>query len=96
MSSDAVMLDSPAQTPTPKGHPPPPPSNSSNLPADIAMIMDDNNASGASSAATTTSSSWENKKYRDELNLVKSRLQHQNFDIGKGPPWARGPLKDAC
>lgn len=78
------MLDSPAQTPTPKSHHPPP-SSSGTLPADAAMVIDDNNnntTTGAPAAAANRSS-WDTKKYREELNVARSRLQHQNFDIGR-------------
>lgn len=81
MSSDSIMLDSPAQTPTPKSHPAPL-TNSSLLSNDIAMI-DDNNPGGVSAA--TNSTAWDTQKYREDLTHVKSRLQHQSFDISRLP-----------
>lgn len=83
MNSDSIMLDSPAQTPTPKSQPAPPINVvvSGTVPTDISMMIDDNN-SGASATGASTNS-WDTKKYREELYTARSRLQHQNFEICK-------------
>lgn len=80
MNVDSIMLDSPAQTPTPKSHHAPP-ASSGTVPTDIAMMIDESN-SGAP-AATANPTSWDTKKYREELSLARSKLQHKNFDIGR-------------
>lgn len=68
------MLDSPAQTPTPKSHNPsqPPATNGAN--GDITM---------SETAAPTT---WlNNQKWRDDYTTVTNRLEHRSFKTRNGP-----------
>lgn len=65
MNSDSIMLDSPAQTPTPKSHPPPPNGTSS----DVAMT--DN-------AAVAQPINWlNNAKWTEEYQVAEGRLLHR-------------------
>lgn len=77
MSSDAIMLDSPAQTPTPKSHHP-------SLPPPPATI----GASGASGdvtmSGTAAPTNWlNNQKWRDDYVTVTARLDHRSFKTRK-------------
>lgn len=80
MSTDAIMLDSPASTPDPKTQR----SNPMNaaglsLASDGAMDID-SHANGASAlAAPTTAGSWDTKKWRDDVHLTRARLLHQHY-----------------
>lgn len=74
MSSDAIMLDSPAQTPTPtpKSHNPsqPPATNGAN--GDVTM------------SETAVPTSWvNNQKWRDEYASATTRLEHRSFKTRK-------------
>lgn len=75
MSSDAIMLDSPAQTPTPtpKSHNPshpPPATNGAN--GDVTM------------SETAAPTNWlNNQKWRDEYSAVTTRLEHRSFKTRK-------------
>ncbi|KAJ0121236.1 hypothetical protein N8I77_004192 [Diaporthe amygdali] len=76
MSTDAIMLDSPAQTPTPtpKSHNPsqPPATNGAN--GDITM------------SETAAPTNWlNNQKWRDEYTTANSRLEHRSFKTPRDP-----------
>lgn len=70
-ASDAIMMDSPAQTPDPKGQfsapPGPPPVEVS---ADVLMAVDNQ---------PSESAGWDTRKWREELQFVTSRLQHPQW-----------------
>lgn len=74
-SSDSIMMDSPAQTPDPKGQfsapPGPPPTDAS---TDVLMAVDNQASEG---------SGWDTKKWREDLQFVTSRLQHAHWIPGK-------------
>lgn len=77
MSSDAIMLDSPAQTPDAKGkHSSPTPANIAALPADIIMSID----SQVNGSTAGTAGSWDTKKWRDDVQLFRNKLQHQGYN----------------
>lgn len=67
------MLDSPAQTPTPKSHNPshpPPATNGAN--GDVTMTE------------TAAPTNWlNNQKWRDEYATVTTRLEHRSFKTRK-------------
>lgn len=65
-------MDSPAQTPDPKG----PHHVSTELASDGAMDIDSN----VDEAAANTASAWDTKKWREDLHMVNSKLQHKNWD----------------
>ncbi|PSR97526.1 hypothetical protein BD289DRAFT_91052 [Coniella lustricola] len=77
MSTDAIMLDSPAQTPDPKPqHGNPLNTAGLSLATDSAMDID-SHTNGASVAQTTVS--WDTKKWRDDVHLIQARLLHQHY-----------------
>ncbi|KUI66634.1 hypothetical protein VM1G_01546 [Cytospora mali] len=69
MNSEAIMLDSPAQTPTPKSHPPPQNGTSSDA------AMSDNTVTATAMTPTT----WmNNSKWTEEYKAADSRLSHRD------------------
>ncbi|KAK7745441.1 hypothetical protein SLS53_002939 [Cytospora paraplurivora] len=63
------MLDSPAQTPTPKSHPPPPNGTSS----DVAM------SDTTATAAAAQPTNWlNNGKWTEEYKVTEARLLHRD------------------
>lgn len=75
-SADAIMLDSPAQTPDPKGQFHAPHSNNE-MPVGQPMVIDSQASEGAASG------SWDTKKWRDELQAVTNKLQHPHWNPRK-------------
>lgn len=71
------MLDSPAQTPTPKSHnpsQPPPATNGAN--GDVTM------------SETAAPTNWlNNQKWRDEYAAVTTRMEHRAFKTRKNTHW---------
>lgn len=77
-SSDAIMLDSPAQTPDPKGQFHSIQSNT-DMPAGQPMVIDSQANEGSASG------SWDTKKWREELQSVENKLQHPHWSPCKAP-----------
>lgn len=78
------MLDSPAQTPDAKSQHPPnlrAGTSSTAIPNDIAMMIED--ANGSNPNFSETVGGWDTKKWREDLQLVTSKLQHPHFNPGK-------------
>ncbi|POS71576.1 hypothetical protein DHEL01_v210027 [Diaporthe helianthi] len=75
MNSDAIMLDSPAQTPTPKSHnPSQPPPATNGATGDVTM------------SETAAPTNWlNNQKWRDEYATVTARLDHKSFKTPRDP-----------
>lgn len=74
-SSDSIMMDSPAQTPDTKGQV----SGSlaqapADATADVVMAID---------GQTTEASGWDTKKWREDVQVYTSRLQHGNWNPGR-------------
>lgn len=72
MNSDSIMLDSPAQTPTPKSQPPPPTHSTS---SDVAM----SDTTTATTAAAALPMQWlNNTKWTEEYQAADARLLHRD------------------
>lgn len=70
------MLDSPAQTPDAKSqHPPNLRAGNTMVPDDMAMVED---------PIAETVGGWDTKKWREDLQIANSKLQHgAHFNPGK-------------
>lgn len=86
MNSDSIMLDSPAQTPTPKSQPPPPKHSTS---SDVAM------SDTTATAAVDLPIKWlNNSKWIEEYQAADARLLHRDafkrckYTAPMTQPWA--------
>lgn len=68
-------MDSPAQTPDAKGHH----HVSTEMPPEGAMDIDSN----MNEASANTAPAWDTKKWREDLHMVNSKLQHKDWDPRK-------------
>lgn len=83
--SDQVMLDSPAQTPDAKGqHPPNLRAGTSSIavPNDIALMVDEDTNS-SNPGFSEIIGGWDTQKWREDLQLMTSKLQHPQFNPGE-------------
>lgn len=77
-SSDAIMLDSPAQTPDPKGQLSTHATHvATEMSAGQPMVIDNEVSANAATG------SWDTKKWREELQSVNGKLQHPHWNPGK-------------